>query len=295
MKALVTGSAGFIGQHMTRRLEADGHDVLGVDLVDGIDARDFFRLDDTAFDLVVHCAAVVGGRKTIEGAPLALAVADLALDAGLFDWALRTRPGRVVYFSSSAAYPTHLQGRESDLLLRESLITPDLLAGAPDLTYGWTKLTGEMLARHATDEGLRVHVFRPFSGYGPGQSLDYPFPAFIARAVRREDPFDIWGDGEQTRDFIHVDDIVNAVFAAIDSDVYGPVNLATGRPTTFNELAAMVCAAAGHTPEFRHLPAEPVGVHYRVGDPQRMWAFCQPKITLEEGVERALRAVTAAA
>jgi nucleoside-diphosphate-sugar epimerase len=134
-----------------------------------------------------------------------------------------------------------------------------------------------------------VHVFRPFSGYGSDQSSDYPFGAFIDRALSRQDPFEVWGDGEQVRDWIHVDDIVRAVFAGIDQDFRGPVNLCTGRPMSFNELARIVTEAAGYEPAIKHLPAAPQGVRYRVGDSALMRTIYQPTVSLEEGVQRALK------
>ena len=301
MKALVTGGAGFIGWHFTQELVARGWQVDTVDLdpmwITSSDAhrhfitdvRDFFRNDPERYDLVIHCAAVVGGRRKIEGAPLDLAV-DLAIDADMFAWAMRTRPGKIVYFSSSAAYPVWgLQDRDRHVALREDHIDLDIIK-TPDAVYGWAKLTGELLAGHARTAGLDVLIVRPFSGYGTDQALDYPFPAYIDRAVRREDPFDVWGDGEQVRDFIHVDDIVGAIFAAIEQNIAGPVNLGTGLPTSFNDLAALVCAAAGYEPSIRHLPAEPVGVQWRVCDPTRMLTFYQPQVSLEQGIDRALRA-----
>ena len=318
MKALVTGHNGFVGRHMVAELEQRGYDVDGVDLAAGArpqygkvwrfqrDVRDFFRSsEERSYDLVVHLAAVVGGRQMIEGQPLAVAV-DLALDAEMFQWALRTRPGRVVYFSSSAAYPVGLQQatRQASVpdgkVLRmvekpndRRLIESDIefgMIGAPDLTYGWSKLTGELLAQHAEAEGLRVQVFRPFSGYGTDQDPAYPFRAFVDRATSRADPFDIWGDGEQTRDWIHIDDVVAGTLAAVEQDVAGPINICTGRATSFNELAKLVTSEAGYSPAFRHLPAMPSGVHYRVGDPTKLFSFYQPKVSLEEGIRRALEA-----
>ena len=304
-QALVTGHRGFIGRHIHAALQAHGWDVDGIDLADGYDAVDVFRGDAPlpAYDLVVHCAALVGGRKVIEGQQATLAARDLALDAAMFEWAMRARPGRICYFSSSAAYPMHLQtrdriealagmpdGPEAYARLAERDITRHA-AAEPDSSYGWVKLTGERLARWATNEAdLNVHVFRPFSGYGHDQDPAYPFPAYIARAARREAPFDVWGDGDQCRDFIHVDDIVGAVLAAVEHDVRGPVNLGTGRATSFNELAALAMEAAGYTTAIRHLPAEPVGAFYRVADPGRLLEFYVPKVTLEEGIERALAA-----
>lgn len=303
MRALVTGAAGFVGRHMTAALTAAGHDVDSIDLepmavdfdpagphrehVIG-DVREFFYCDTTRYDLVVHLAAVVGGRRQIEGQPLSLAV-DLAIDADLFGWTMRTRPGKTVYFSSSAAYPTIMQGPGSRIALREDHIDLDMIQ-TPDAVYGWAKLTGEILARHARDAGLDVLVVRPFSGYGEDQALDYPFPAFIDRAQRQLNPFDVWGDGRQVRDLIHIDDVCAAVLAAVEQDIDGPVNLGTGQATSFNDLADIVTAAAGYSPSIRHLPAEPVGVQYRVADPSRMLSFYTPTVTLEDGVRRALHA-----
>lgn len=288
MKVLITGASGFVGRHFVRAL--DGHDLTMVDVVTGTDARDFFRLNYTRFDLVIHLAAVVGGRAQIEGAPLSLAV-DLAIDADMFTWALRTRPRRVVYFSSSAAYPIDLQ---NDLAHPHALREPDLKLsgniGNPDMTYGWAKLTGEQLAQHAENEGLRVHVLRPFSGYGEDQDLAYPFPAFIRRAATRQDPFTIWGDGDQVRDWIHIDDIVNATLTAVEEDVPGPVNLCTGRDTSFNELARLVCEQAGYEPTLKHVLDAPQGVAYRVGDPAKLNTVYTPKVALEDGIARALAA-----
>lgn len=302
-RALVTGHRGFIGRHIHAALVGHGWDVIGVDLADGHDAVDAFRAGLPFFDLVVHCAALVGGRKVIEGQQATLAARDLALDAALFEWAMRARPGRVVYFSSSAAYPFHLQTRDAvahaesvhaDTRLTEDdidLDDPTGLIGVPDASYGWVKLTGERLANWVTEEaGIPVHVFRPFSGYGADQDPAYPFPAYIARAAAREAPFDVWGDGQQRRDFIHVDDVVAAVLAAVEHDVRGPVNLGTGRATSFNDLARMAMDAAGYTTAIRHLDAEPVGAFHRVADPARLLDFYVPKVTVEEGVARALQA-----
>lgn len=284
MKILITGDAGFVGRHFKRKLLNLGHDVIGVDIANGIDARDFFRNNNTRFDQVIHLAAVVGGRKMIEGSPLALAV-DLAIDAELFGWALRTDPGCITYFSSSAAYPVSLQ-KHHGWSMQERDIDLEKIR-TPDLSYGWAKLTGEMLAKHAREQGLVVHVYRPFSGYGTDQALDYPFPSFIERGKRKADPFQIWGDGTQVRDFIHIDDIVNATFAGCEANIE-TVNLCTGRPTSFNELAQMVGDAVGYDFDIEHLEAEPVGVAYRVGDPTLMNTFYKAKISLEEGIQRAL-------
>jgi UDP-glucose 4-epimerase len=290
---LITGSAGFLGRHLTRALDDAGYAITSIDRGDGLDARDFFRQSSDRFDLVVHAAAAGADRASIDGSPLVLA-ANFELDAGLFGWAARTRPGRVVYLSSSAAYPVVLQQPGSDYRLRErdiSLRHPQ----QPDGIYGWCKLTGERLAALARDAGVPVTVVRPFSGYGEDQGERFPFGALAARAVRREDPFVIWGTGEQVRDFIHVDDIVAAVTTMAEQGIDGPVNLGTGRPTALLSLAGMACEAAGYkTVTWEAHPEKPAGVACRVADITAMSEFCTPKVTLEEGVARAVCALVAA-
>lgn len=290
MRVLITGHMGFVGRAFWRHLRDGGHEVIGDDLVHGVDCRDVLRADWSYFDLVIHCAAVVGGRGFIDGSPLQLAAEDLSIDAELFRWALRTRPGRIVYFSSSAVYPPILQGRVLPVPLCEGHTRS--LPGQHDQTYGLVKAVGERLAAEANAIGIPVHVFRPFSGYGDHQALDYPFPAFIRRGVQREMPFDVWGRGDSARDWIHIDDIVGAVMAAVDQDVRGPVNICTGRATTFDELATEVMRQVGYQTCIRHVDDAPQGVHWRVGDPTQLHEFYVPKVTLEEGIARALESAT---
>jgi nucleoside-diphosphate-sugar epimerase len=288
MRVLITGNRGFLGSHLERHYIKTSA-VWTVDIVDGSDARDFFRVDDTRYDIVWHMAGVIGGRKGIEGQPLSVAV-DLSIDAEYYNWIMRTKPTHAVYMSSSAAYPTSLQERGRSIKLREDDISLDRIEN-PDYTYGWSKLTGEYLAQFVED--TKMHVFRPFSGYGETQSLDYPFPSFIKRAKEKADPFEIWGDGKQVRDFIHVEDLITCMLKAVDEDVQGPVNIGWGRATSFNELADLVTDAAGYTPSIKHITTNPVGVDYRVCDNSKMLEFYTPKISLEEGIDRALRTIDA--
>lgn len=285
MKILITGDAGFVGRAFHRALAKQRHDITGIDLVNGKEVRHFFATDDTQFDIVIHLAAIVGGRMTIEGNPLSVA-SDLAIDADMFQWALRTRPRHIVYFSSSAAYPTFLQKLAYKQKLREIDINLEHIR-TPDFTYGWAKLSGEMLASYARAEGLKVTVLRPFSGYGADQALDYPFPSFIERAKRKADPFEVWGRGTQVRDFVHIDDVVGATFAAVINDV-AVMNICSGRPTSFIELAEMVMLQANYLAPIKNNLDAPIGVEYRVGDTTRMFQVYEPKISLEEGIALAL-------
>lgn len=301
-KALVTGSAGLIGRHFSRHLLEGGWDVFGWDIKEGNDALKLFRFDGTRYDLVVHAAYHVGGRAAIDGTNMNL-VYNLHLDAAMFDWAVRTQQRHVLYFSSSAAYPVEYQTKEwadrwgeYDARLQEGDIA---LAHPmpPDAHYGWAKLTGERAAAVARDHGVRVSVVRPFSGYAHDQSLDYPFPAIVDRALRGD--YHVWGPKGQTRDWIHVDDVIGACMAIVEDGTEDPVNLCTGRGVTMEELMRMVVHEAHlqrpsefpHSDEFEvaHLEDKPTGVFHRVGDSTLMDRFYSHRISLEAGIRKAVR------
>jgi nucleoside-diphosphate-sugar epimerase len=262
-----------------------------VDLKNGTDCRNFFKLETKQYDLVIHLAAIVGGRVQIEGNPLSLAV-DLAIDAEFANWCMVTRQPYVVYFSSSAAYPVELQTLSKKHKLKEKDLNFKKI-GAPDLTYGWSKLTGETLMHYLRETGTKVLILRPFSGYGTDQDLTYPFPSIIQRAILNSNPFDIWGRATTTRDFIHIDDVVDAVITMVKNECNQTVNLCTGRPTTFLELAQIALRTLGvdKMPKFNILTDKPAGVAYRVGNPAMMSEYYTPKIDLEEGVHRAIAGI----
>ena len=298
MRALVTGAAGFVGRHMMTGLGHRGWDVLGVDLRDGpcpvgaltrMDAREIFNgrfLPKTRFDLVVHCAYHVGGRAAIDGEPRMLA-RNLELDASLFRWATQTGQERVVYYSSSAAYPVAYQQFDDWKRLAENDI--DLQnAQQPDARYGWAKLTGEHLAEAAKLLGLRVHTIRPFSGYGADQDLAYPFPAILARV--RSGDMTVWGPRGQCRDWIHIDDVVGCSIAAVEKDVFDPINACSGVGVEMGDLAIRMARITGgiepKDPFYRI--DKPTGVMVRIGDPTKMRTIYTPQISIEDGIKRAL-------
>ncbi|WP_163553040.1 NAD-dependent epimerase/dehydratase family protein [Candidatus Frankia alpina] len=289
MRALVTGSSGFVGRHMTTKLRARGYVVNEIDIAEAecpMDCRSFvFGQNSPIYDLVVHAAARAPHRAAIDGQPAA-SIYNRMLDAEMFEWAVRTGQRRVLYLSSSAAYPAAPPG--GDRPYAERLISHRGITDAPFDQYGWGKVAGEQMAAAAAAGGVAVHIVRPFSGYGEDQGLDFPFGAFVARARQREDPFRIWGAGGQMRDWIHIDDVVAGALAVVDADERRPVNLCTGVATSMATLATLVCTAAGYWPDFEFDLRAPAGVAYRVEDPSLMRTIYTPRVPLAEGIARAL-------
>jgi GDP-L-fucose synthase len=321
MRVLVTGGFGFVGRWFVTELLERGADVHVVDnstkgsgavfpsqawlggdpkhrkgfsFVEQ-DCRHFFARDNSHWDLVIHLAAVVGGRLTIERDPLAVA-ADLSIDAEFWRWAAKVRPGKIIHFSSSAAYPVRLQTPESHRKLRESDIDFSEGLSSPDLTYGWAKLTSEFLANFGTAQyGLAVYNFRPFSGYGEDQDLSYPFPAIVHRALEAKksetgDPFLVWGSGLQERDFIHISDVVRLCLLAVaKNDPIDALNLGSGNPTSFLGLANEVLLQLDLPLDVVGEKLMPEGVFSRCADVTKLSdTLGSTSVGLAAGIARAL-------
>ena len=221
-----------------------------------------------------------GGRKKVVGSPLDHAE-NLEIDAAMFQWARENRPGRVVYFSSSCAYPVS-RVYEENFLNEDDIAWPPRGSMMPDELYGWTKLTGELLALTARNAGVPVSVVRPFSVYGPGVKEGFAVRGFADQIRMKADPIEIWGDADQVRDFIHVTDLCNAIAVMAEQGIDGPVNLGTGRGTSLRDLALMMANAAGYAPEIKVNADKPAGIPRLVADPARLHEFYTPRVTLED-------------
>lgn len=318
-KVLVTGGCGFVGRHLIQRLLAQGDEVHCVDIMEPLsgaiapeawplfkpldydgfhyyseDCRTWFkRVSDTDFDYAFHLAAMVGGRAMIENNPLAVAD-DLSIDAEYWQWAVKCQPKKTIVFSSSAAYPIHLQRPDHYILLKEDMISFDEGLGMPDMTYGWAKLTHEYCARLAYEKhGLKSVTYRPFSGYGEDQDDTYPFPSICKRVLANQGAKEIgvWGTGRQMRDFIHIDDCVEGVLTTMDQIEDGSaINLSTGIFTSFIEFVQIAADLLGFKPEVVGTSNTPEGVFARGGDVelQKKLGFRYSR-SFRQGIEQALQ------
>lgn len=251
--------------------------------------QETYGLDFDKFSDVFHFAAIVGGRLKIDGDPLMVAL-DLSIDSEFFYWITRHKPARVLYPSSSAAYPTSLQTTDGAIALSEGDIDFKKNLGTPDMTYGWTKLTGEFLAQIAASHyGISIVCIRPFSGYGEDQETDYPVPAIALRAAKKENPFEVWGTGKQGRDFVHIDDIIDFIQILMDNVSDGSAyNIGSGKLTSFLDLIEVFTSFADYKPTIKTLLDKPVGVHSRYCNMslvEKKFGW-KAKISLEEGMRR---------
>ncbi len=271
-------------------------DVLAVFLGEMEKVPSILQLKLPQMNEVYHLASIVGGRAKIDGDPLAVGL-DLGIDAAFFLWAAKVnRPNRILYASSSAAYPVNLQAENQNVALKEDMIDFEKGLSSPDFTYGWSKLTGEYLSRIAhKNYNLNVAVVRPFSGYGEYQEPVYPVPAIAMRAAAKYDPLYVWGTGEQSRDFVHIEDCITCMILAIEKIVDGTgVNIGSGVATSFLELAALFADILGYKPEVTGLAGKPVGVAKRFCDPSSAKEKLDfyPTISIREGMRRVLQVAT---
>lgn len=295
MNILITGGCGFVGSHFTNRLINENHSVTVVDISDArinpkstfikMDCRDFFKENREHWDLVIHLAAIVGGRSHMEGDPISVAE-DLSIDSAFFKWLTCTKVGHAIYFSSSAAYPIKYQKKDCNEKLKEDMINfeSDVL-GMPDITYGWAKLTGEYLAKVTAEKyNVKIACYRPFSGYGEDQDDVYPFIGILKRVLNKEIPIKIWSDS--VRDFIYIEDVVTWVMDTYKHITDGSaINLGSGIPTSFSSLAKkMYMIVHGEDVEVEVINNMPKGVYYRVAETVPPFELT----SLDEGIRKAL-------
>ena len=317
-KILITGGAGFVGRRFVKYFLDRGDKVICVDNIakftGGIspkkwplfnpydykkfkfyreDCRNWFKKNkDTDIDYSLHLAAMVGGRKIIEDEPMIVAD-DLSIDSSYWQWAVKARPKKTLCFSSSASYPIFLQRKNSYRLLKEEDINLYKSIKLPDLTYGWAKLTCEYLAKIAFEKyNLKSVCYRPFSGYGEDQDLSYPFPSICKRVIENKNSkiINVWGSGYQMRDFIHIDDCVNAVVKSMNKiHNADPLNLSTGKYTNFIKFAKIAANLIGASPKVIGTSKTPEGVFARAGDAKKQKKFgIKHSITLEMGIKKSL-------
>jgi len=295
-RILVTGGAGFIGSNLVRQLVLDGNSIIVLDnfisgyktnlspysevqIIEG-DVRDPGAVEKAmkGVDVVFHLAASVGNKRSIDN-PLADASVNVLGTIQVLETACKFGVQKIVASSSAGIF-----GELKTIPIKEDHPVE------PDSPYGCTKLCEEKLClSYAKLYDLEAICLRYFNVYGPNQRFDAygnVIPIFVFHSLQME-PLIIYGDGEQTRDFVHVSDVVQANIKAADTvGLSGAFNIASGKSITINQLVAIISKAnkgktkVEHRPErkgdVRHSLANISLAHQKIG--------YAPSVDLESGI-----------
>jgi UDP-glucose 4-epimerase len=309
---LVTGGASFIGSHLVELLVAQGARVRVADDFSSGSMRNLYgvsgEIEIFAGDLrdpgvaaravdsvqtVFHLAALHGGRGYIDTHPVEC-TSNMQLDHVVFSAAVAAGVTRLVHASSACVYPVDLQASDSErLLLREE----DANFHEPgkafaDGEYGWAKLMGE-LQLHAFHKqyGVDAIAARIFTAYGERENESHAVIALIAKAAAKLDPYPVWGDGKQTRNFTYVRDTVQGLALAGRLTGHQVLNVGSARHHTVLELMDVIFDHLQWRPaDFTFELDKPVGVRSRASDNTRIQALTswEPETSLSEGIARTI-------
>jgi nucleoside-diphosphate-sugar epimerase len=300
---LVTGAGGFIGHHLVRNLVERGYHVRAVDIkapdYEPTAAHDFEILDlrrlghcllaTRDIDEVYSLAADMGGIGYITANRADIARNDTMINVHMLEAARLNGVARFLFSSTACVYPQYLQRSPQVTPLKED----DAWPADPEEGYGLEKLFMEKLCQYYhADHRLETRVVRFHNVYGPLGTYDggkEKSPAAICRKVALADDggeIEVWGDGEQTRSYMYIDDCVEGIHRLMRSDYAQPVNLGTEEMVSINKLVEIVSAIAGKRLRKRHDLTKPQGVRGRNSDNSRLRQILgwEPATALRDGL-----------
>ena len=302
-RILVTGAGGFIGHHLVKKLKADGHWVRGVDIkhpeyestaADDFEILDLRRFDNClvatrGIDQVYNLAADMGGIGYITAYLASISCNNTLINTHMLEASRLNGVKRFLFSSSACVYAQYKQKSPDVTPLKEA----DAYPADPEPGYGWEKLWAEELCRYFwKDYRFETRIVRFHNVYGPLGTYDggkEKAPAAISRKVALASDggeIEVWGDGEQTRSFMYVDDCVEGLQRLMASDHHEPLNLGTDELITVNGLVDLISGIAGKRLRKRHDLSKPQGVRGRNSDNTRLREVLgwEPSITLQQGL-----------
>jgi nucleoside-diphosphate-sugar epimerase len=308
MKILITGAGGFIGGHLTKKLIDEGHAVTAVDKKD---LTDWYQVHNNChnitsdvsivnncnvltktMDRVYNLSADMGGIGFIENNK-AECMMTVLINTNLIDAARKNGVESYLYTSSACVYNAGKQDSSDVTALKEE----DAYPAQSEDGYGWEKLFSERMCRHVMEDyGMKTHVARYHNVYGPYGTYEggrEKAPAAIIRKVIEaklsgSHEIEIWGDGEQTRSFMYIDDCVRGTWELSNSNLHTPVNIGSSELVTINQLVDIAEEIAGIKVVRNYNLDAPQGVRGRNSDNTLFHSTFgwEPSIALKDGMEK---------
>jgi len=300
-KVLVAGGAGLLGCSLTKHLISHGISVESTYFSrtppKGLEAHyrqyDFTKFEDclsatSGKDCVVIFAVQASGVSGMKKSPTTSIMPNLQIHAGLLEACSQNGVEKVVWVSSSTVY------QEAFYPIREDQLDLNEPPYKLYLGVGWVYRYLEQLAQcYYLQRGLQVGIIRTANIYGPYDHFDdiksHVIPALIKRALNKEDPFVVWGNGYTTRDFIYVDDLAVGVIKVLDKYcIADPINISSGDPVNVRELVDVILKTCGHSTTPHYDPTKPTAVPYRVLDNTKFDTLLGKieRTSIEEGIRK---------
>jgi len=303
---LVTGGAGFVGVNLIKRLLDEGADIRATLHINKPVLNDnrieyFYgdlRIEENCqkavagVDYVFMCAANTSGAKVMATTPLAHLTPNILMNMQMLQAAYTARVKKFLFISTNTVYPL------TDFPVKESDVTNNFYESYHIVAWmkRFTEIVCEMYSNRIK-EPMKTIVVRPGNLYGPYDKFDWEkskvIPAIMRRAIERHDPFEVWGDGMDLKDFLYIDDCIDGLILAMEKlEEFEPINIASGIPVTIRDVLTQILKSADYDDaDVQYDSSKPTMIPKRMIDislAKEKLGF-EPKVSLQEGIRRTVQ------